>query len=286
MDDFNGFEPRVGEVLAVRTFRIGSDGRLFPLYSRTPWTEGTNNARCRVITRAAQCDHVAPEPDCTCGFYAYADAATAADEPRARHVLGVVSCWGRIITGTRGLRAQHARVEALWLSDRVPIDLVAQVAANYPDTVLHTDREAMLADFPPTPLASYEPAPPPRSRGVRMLLAAWLLTAVAVGCLPGRWLWERSDIRLVWLAEVLSFGVVSALLYSRARNGRDRRDSVFGGAVLLWLLAPFGGPAGLLLLRLPLMQFALLCGVRWWQLVREAGRFPSPVKAARPDSRD
>ena len=33
MDAFAGFEPQVGEIRAVRSFRVGPDGTLYPLFS-------------------------------------------------------------------------------------------------------------------------------------------------------------------------------------------------------------------------------------------------------------
>ncbi len=46
MEAYAGFEPRVGEIRALRTFRIGPGGVLYPLFSNTPWSDGTNTARC------------------------------------------------------------------------------------------------------------------------------------------------------------------------------------------------------------------------------------------------
>ena len=121
MEAYAGFDPRVGEIRALRTFRIGPGGVLYPLFSNTPWSDGTNTARCRAGGASDEsAEHRAPEPDCTCGFYAYACEAAAAEYPNARHVLATVACWGRVIAGTRGIRAEHGRIEAIWMSETVP----------------------------------------------------------------------------------------------------------------------------------------------------------------------
>jgi hypothetical protein len=64
--------------------------------------------------------------------------------PHARHVLAVVTCWGRIVAGTRGIRSEHARIEALTLSAAVPPDLAAAVLANYPSIAFYPDASIML----------------------------------------------------------------------------------------------------------------------------------------------
>jgi hypothetical protein len=48
-------------------------------------------------------------------------------------------------------------------------------------------------------------------------------------------------------------------------------------AVALWLLAPFAGAVGVLLLRLPLIQIAALLFVQRVLLARAASTFPAEV---------
>ncbi len=139
MDSYGGFEPQVGQIRALRTFRIGPDGALYPLFSNEPWQDGSNTARCLGKDRPP---HPSPAPDCTCGFYAYGAEQWVSDHPHSRHVLAVVACWGRIIAGTRGLRAEHCRIEALWLSAAVPADLAARVHLHHPSVAVHRDRSA------------------------------------------------------------------------------------------------------------------------------------------------
>src|SRR5690242_10479173 len=149
MEPYAGFEPQVGEIRAVRTFRIGAGGWLYPLFGTTKWTDGPNTARCRHRPPDPANAHDAPDPDCACGFYAYGDDVAAAEYAHARHVLAVVSCWGRVIAGTRGVRAEHARIDGLWMSPAVPAELAAAVGVNYPGSRIYADRATLLRECPP-----------------------------------------------------------------------------------------------------------------------------------------
>jgi hypothetical protein len=179
-DPFDGFEPVVGAVRAIRTFRLRADGALLPLTDDDAWSDGTNTARCRV----AGSGHPAPEPDCSCGLYAYATPQLAAREPQARLVLAVVSCWGRIIAGTKGLRAEFARIEAVHLDGRASDHLAAAISRRYPHAELHRDRSRLLEAHPPTTLTSYraEPAAVPGWR--RRLILILVAGGVAAGVWP------------------------------------------------------------------------------------------------------
>jgi hypothetical protein len=45
----------------------------------------------------------------------------------------------------------------------------------------------------------------------------------------------------------------------------------------VWLLAPFAGPAGVVFLRLPLLELVVLMSIRHVGIVRAAGRFPAAI---------
>ncbi len=279
MDAYAGFEPQVGEIRAVRTFRVGPGGALYPLFSNTPWGDGANTARCRAVRLAAVSgpSHPAPDPDCTCGFYGYASDAAAGEYPNARHVLAVVACWGRVVAGTRGLRTEHARVEAIWMSATVPAELAAMVRERYRSVSVYTDKATMLAEHPPTELDCYEE--PAQAEAAWRRFGRWLGIggAIVLGTLPAHWLGSNRDARIVWGA-VLAFFVVAAVL-SRRRQAdlAARRRGLVAFAVALWLLAPFAGPVGVLLLRLPLIQIAALLFVQRVLLARAASTFPAEV---------
>jgi hypothetical protein len=279
MTDYSGFEPQVGEIRALRTFRIGPGGVLYPVFTNGPWMPGTNTSVCRLPSFLVGDDppHRAPAPGCSCGFYAYGTEPAAAEYPQARHVLGVVSCWGRVIAGTRGLRAERARIEALWMSASVPPELVTDVTARYPSTRIHADRREMLAQHPPTELDCYELDPPSR-RGIRRLVIGLVVAiALVVGSLPATAITGTVALQVLW-------GVESALLIAGAFVLRKRRSDtgakrlmLLAFALVLWLDAPFAGIAGIVLLRLPMIQIAALSFLQRWSGIRAAGRFPAHI---------
>jgi hypothetical protein len=281
VDDYAGFEPQIGEIRALRTFRVGPDGGLYPLYSDTAWVDGVNTAHCNLApgtgNRIDARQHATPDPDCTCGYYAYASESGAAERPHARHVLAVVACWGKVIAGTRGIRAEHARVEALWMSAIVPPELAGSVAASYPTATVYPEKDVMLAEHPPSALDCYEiDEPVPAARMSRALLLA-IATAVVIGSLPASWIWQQPYIRAIWAAEVCLF-VIAAVMVRRTR--RDVRASVttlLYAGLAVWLVAPFAGSAGVVLLRLPLVQITSLGLLQRYHLNREARRFPARI---------
>jgi hypothetical protein len=279
MDAYDGVDLQVGEIRAVRTFRIGPGGVLYPLFTDTPWTDGANTARCKMSDpeTVRRQPHATPEPDCTCGFYAYASESAARENAHAQHVLAVVSCWGHVIAGTRGIRAEHARIEAVWMSGAVPSDLAAMVATRYPTAAVFADKVTMLATHPPSVLDCYLAEPLYGRRGTRVALRLGVAVALVLGLLPPHWLSSNHDARMVWAAE-LGFFVIAALILRRRRT-----DSLAAGRVLLfsaaalWLVAPFAGVAGTILLRLPMIQIAALTAVQRRLMTQEATRFPATI---------
>jgi hypothetical protein len=277
MESFSGFEPQVGEIRALRTFRIGRDGGLYALFSDDRWAAGANTARCRGTGIGHnEADHLVVDPGCTCGFYAYADEEPAAEYPHSRHVLAVVACWGRVVAGTRGLRSQYARVEAIWMSPTVPADLAAKVADQYPSTVGYTDKAAMLAEHPATCLDCYETLSPRERALNRMGVRAAFVTAFILGVVPWRWLTGNSDALILWAATVGAF-MLASVGYGRRIETAARKRALVCSATVLWLLAPLAGAAGVLFLRLPILQIAALTGGQRRSALREASRFPAAI---------
>jgi hypothetical protein len=195
-DDVTIPDLRVGEIRALRTFRLSEYGYLNPVgYTAAgPWRDGPNTARCLGHS------HTPAAPGCKCGFWAYGTYHAACDYAEARRLLAVVTCWGKVVPGTRGLRAQYARIEAIWLSGKVPRHFVQRLRRRYPSVTFYRSRRRMLRRNHPTPLDSYEPEPKPpravpyllrqfRAGGARLgltvaiLMLCWglmLLTLVAV----------------------------------------------------------------------------------------------------------
>ena len=271
---FDGFEPRVGEIDAVRAFRLSSSGALLPLFHDSPWTTGTNTASCATTPGGgATGSHRAPDPDCRCGFYASATANAAREYPESAHVLGVVSCWGRTIVGTRGLRVEHARIRAVWLSEAVPAELAVAVVWTYPDVELYADRELMLTEHPVTALDCYDAPPAVISRSRTWWWRVLTSLAVVVGTVAGLdQVAPSTRVALGMLAGgLLATGLVAGRVWSTEAIGR-RRGLVVAAAVL-WLVAGLAGGLAQWFLRVPLTELALVGVVLVWRARRAANRF-------------
>jgi hypothetical protein len=282
MEDYAGFEPQVGEIIALRTFRIGPDSQLYPLFSDRPWSDGANAAICNRVPMPDETGeapaHSAPADGCTCGFYAFGSPAAAGEYPHARYVLAVVACWGQVIAGTRGIRAEQARIEALWFSTDVPAELITGVRDRYPTTAVYADQAEMLAAHPPTMLDCYElePETPERAR-VQLALRVATVAALVIGALPRSVIWQHTDVLAAWAVAVCFF-IGAAIIRARAHHDLRRGGrTLLYVAVALWLLAPFGGPSGLLFLRLPLLEVASVGLIHRLRLNREARRFPARI---------
>jgi hypothetical protein len=278
MDAYSGFEPQVGEIRALRSFRIGRGGQLYPLFGDEPWSAGTNTAHCRAsgLFSHSQAEHLVVSPDCTCGFYAYGDGDAAAEYPHSNNVLAVVACWGRVVAGTRGLRSQHARIEAIWMSSTVPADLAATVADQYPAVTVYDDRATMLAEHPATQLDCYE-SPSARDRkAMRIGLRVALVAALVLGLLPWAVLTGNHNVFAGWAVTVCGF-VIAAFNYGRRVDVAARKRALLCSATVLWLVAPMAGPAGFLFLRLPVVQLAVLARRHRSSALRAANTFPADI---------
>ena len=84
------------------------------------WREPVLEARCRPSKHTSvfgrgwlREPHDAPHAECECGIYAYHRPAPEGPIPYLDRVAGIVSLWGRMEVHADGMRAQHARVEAL-----------------------------------------------------------------------------------------------------------------------------------------------------------------------------
>ncbi|MGY1671701.1 hypothetical protein [Geodermatophilus sp. SYSU D00710] len=274
MDPYGGFEPQVGQIRALRTFRIGPDGVLYPLFSAGPWHDGVNTARCLKQDRPP---HPSPDPECTCGFYAFGGEQWVGDHPRSRHVLAVVSCWGHVIAGTRGLRAEHCRIEALWLSAAVPEELAERVRRNHPSVAVHRDRSRMLAEHPPTELECYEPAGPGSGHRAGRLWWSVAIAAAVLGVLPAQWLGGAQSAALLTIVLGTAFAVAALPLAGRGRDARSSGRRLLCLATSIWLFAAFLGPLGLVFVRLPLLQAASIAGLQHLCVLVEGRRIPAQI---------
>jgi hypothetical protein len=159
---------RVGEIRALRTFQLSSDGSLRPVaYTDVAWVDGANAANCDL------CDHTPAAPGCGCGFWAYGSRGGASQHRAAKHLLAVVACWGRVVPGTLGLRAQYARIEAIWVSGRIPRGRVALLRKRYPSAVVYGSKRAMLRRHRLSRLDSYRRLPYLETRLASLRFSFW-----------------------------------------------------------------------------------------------------------------
>ena len=264
----------VGEVRAVRTFRLGRDGGLYPLYEDRAWQPGSNTAACK---RGR--GHAAPDPDCRCGFYAYGDLIWTVAQPPAARVLAVVALWGSLEVATRGVRAEHGRLQALWLHRRVPDALVEAVRARYPDVEVLRERDVLLQRHQLTVLEGYRG---PRLTGrprrvVSRLLAALAALVVLIGCLPADQLIVNAAGAVLWTAAV---AVVCVTLVA-GFGLRSPAVAAAGMVGLGWMLTTTGSSvAAVWVSRLPLLAGGLLSAVLWLDLAAVGRPVPRPRQVA------
>lgn len=272
MEQFSGSEPLVGEIVGLRTFRVDESGLLLPLYSNLSWYDGPNTATCAPPTGDhRRLPHAVPAPDCECGFYAYGTEAAAGHNRHLRYVQAVVSCWGGVVAGTQGLRAEHARIDAIWLNPNVATWTRKGVAAQYPSARMYTDRRAMLAEHPLSRLDCYDQNAAHRI-GLRLGAASAGAALLALGLLPSAWLRQSSLLWGAWLIATLAVGALAAWLLIGARAPGHRAAAFVTAGVLAWLIAPLLGPPGWLL-RLPLLR-AILVAAGGYLLTLRPGFFP------------
>jgi hypothetical protein len=263
MPPFSGSEPLVGEIVGLRTFRVDESGLLLPLYSNLSWYDGANRATCAPPTGEHHREaHAVPSPACECGFYAYGSVAAAGRNRHMRYVQAVVACWGGVIAGTQGVRAEHARIVAVWLNPSVARWLRSRVAARYPSARTYTDRSAMLAAHPLSELDCYEPATPRRTLG-RLSAAGAGATLLALGLLPAAVLRHNAPLWDAWLVTTASVALLAGWLLLGAHRPGHRAAALVTAGVLAWLIAPMVGPLGWLL-RLPVLRAGLV--VAWGYL--------------------
>lgn len=110
-------------LVAFRRWRV-IGGRLRSPYASFFWDEPVIHAQCEAFrccppdVSGAHGPHAAPHPECSCGIYAYLEPDREFSMVDYRGVTGIVTLWGNVEVHVDGLRAEHARVEALALYDR------------------------------------------------------------------------------------------------------------------------------------------------------------------------
>jgi hypothetical protein len=272
MREFAGCQPLVGEVVGLRTFRIDDSGTLLPLHSDGRWYDGPNTAVCAPPTGHHPFGpHPVPDERCECGFYAYGSAPAAAQNRNCRHVQAVVSCWGGLVAGTKGFRAEHARVDAIWISSSAPLWLRRRVASRYPSARLYAESAAMLAEHPLTELDCYRL--PSRRRTAPALVATLAGAAlITLGLLPFTTLHAHTLLWDLWLAVVTLGAALTGWLVVGTREAGHLAAAFVAAGVLAWLVAPVFGLSGWLL-RVPLLR-GIVVGVGGYLLGLRPRHFP------------
>lgn len=143
-------EPLVGDVYATRHFNLERthDGtyHIVGLGYKQPIVEGINVSVCGVGRK-----HAVPDPDCSCGFYAFDDPKKAWGGPKflyAGQLDAVVRFSGRVVVAKGGLRAERMEIVALSSPHALTRERVAKIS-NYE---LFDSREEMLRTFPVVPI--------------------------------------------------------------------------------------------------------------------------------------
>lgn len=170
LTNFSGFDLAIGSAFAVRWFTVDSEGRLRSRMYDSIWKPGENVAKCRqgdstwsfpslsisggsftyhlaapslseqAVEARVEVKHDVPADRCGCGFYAFAEGCDDRNYADKRAVVGVVECYGRVILGTKGLRAEKARIVGLAGASKRTKDL-------YPDVRHFRKEKWMLRAF-------------------------------------------------------------------------------------------------------------------------------------------
>lgn len=108
-------------VVGFRAWKVVGEQLMSP-YIPCTWDGPVLHARCFDANRRLQqgrgwltAEHASPHPDCQCGVYAYHRPGTQAYYGEFDWTEGVMTAWGRVEAHRKGLRAEHARIEALAL---------------------------------------------------------------------------------------------------------------------------------------------------------------------------
>lgn len=113
---FDGDQLIVGSVRGVRSFDVDAAGRLTGVFHRRVWGPGQNSASCVYHeppfrrSLSSQASHRVAARGCSCGFYAYLDDKHG---DVGGEVRGVIEGYGRVTVGSRGFRAEKAKILAL-----------------------------------------------------------------------------------------------------------------------------------------------------------------------------
>lgn len=170
MNPYDGEEVDLvpGTLRGYRAWRV-LNGQLRAISQSTIWTDEGLVARCFANGYCAQmCErcmemHKAPVRECTCGIYAmYGLVDVVAAYGSNVVVTGVIEASGKILLGTKGFRAEKARIVAAYLHPSL-LDLDMGIrwswreenSATFPSVRWFNDMTDMAMEFPPSDLTEF-----------------------------------------------------------------------------------------------------------------------------------
>lgn len=139
-------EPFIGDIHAARTFRITDDYELCGLTFPQLLNPGINDSIC------PHAHHLAPDPDCTCGFYTYDNDKwwtpwnSHEDFPEV-NARAIVRVSGKTVLCKRGLRSE--KMELVALAVKAP-DLVKGKLADKYDVPIFNNSSTLINEYPVT----------------------------------------------------------------------------------------------------------------------------------------
>ena len=139
-----------GPLTGWRTWRLTAEGRLASVNDGLVWPpKQAMTAVCHAALATAFKKHQIPDPDCTCGVYAYKDRSHSGVAPGVMGVVGEVALWGRVVIAELGYRAEFGYPARLIGSALLPVGAVEALKAAY----------GVPVEIEPLPLAGIQ-APP------------------------------------------------------------------------------------------------------------------------------
>lgn len=240
-----------------RAWRVGQRGELLPFgVTAGPWARGVNEATCErhFIGWRPTTIHAAPDPDCTCGFYALHDPSDERLDFYTRAgsthnpAVGAIAAWGDMQVHRTGFRAQFACVIALAEHPRMPRcerEAVRRAAERYGVPFVPWDELRAAALREAAPLPPLDPEPPRRRRRRQRPVISHV---GELGVCAERHVWVRHDGREVGL------GVTRALARLFGEGARiitvpsgtpvahgETVAAVYGDGETLYLSSPVSG---------------------------------------------
>lgn len=137
--------------------RWGNSMTAFCKTEQTHWFCYNSDDLCDICV--ANISHEAPAVPCTCGIYGYyVPTVSGIDDYLYGYesVYGTVRVSGRVILGTRGVRAQYAEIESFYIGDGLQVttqkslELAGwRLSLAFPSVPVYTDYDAWLVGYPP-----------------------------------------------------------------------------------------------------------------------------------------